>query len=54
MNTSTAALASFARFYNSNFDRRPVPTLMVTNGILNTIADLLVSHHTPPTRGNGR
>ncbi|RSH93113.1 hypothetical protein EHS25_007466 [Saitozyma podzolica] len=53
MNASTAALASFARFYNSNFDRRPVPTLMVTNGILNTIADLLAQSssiflHTDP------
>jgi protein Mpv17 len=53
MNASTAALASFARFYKSNFDRRPVPTLMVTNGILNTIADLLVSGGTPDT-GIGR
>ncbi|KAJ9108060.1 hypothetical protein QFC20_003629 [Naganishia adeliensis] len=32
-------LQNFAKFYNANFDRRPVPTLMVTNGILNTIAD---------------
>lgn len=32
-------LQAFARFYNANFDRRPVPTLMITNGVLNTIAD---------------
>jgi protein Mpv17 len=33
------ALQAFARFYNTNFDRRPVPTLMITNGLLNTLAD---------------
>ncbi|KAJ9108544.1 hypothetical protein QFC19_002260 [Naganishia cerealis] len=32
-------LQKFAKFYNGNFDRRPVPTLMITNGILNGIAD---------------
>ena len=32
-------LQAFAKFYNGNFDRRPVPTLMITNGILNSIAD---------------
>ncbi|KAK4689869.1 protein Mpv17, partial [Tremellales sp. Uapishka_1] len=36
-----AALLAFVRFYNSNFDRRPIPTLIVTNGVLNTIADVL-------------
>lgn len=42
-------LHSVARLYNTNFDRRPVATLVVTNGVLNTIADVLVSfpdtHH---------
>nr|XP_019009509.1 uncharacterized protein I206_06158 [Kwoniella pini CBS 10737]OCF48290.1 hypothetical protein I206_06158 [Kwoniella pini CBS 10737] len=38
-------LLNFARFYNSNFDRRPIPTLIITNGVLNTIADALL--HTP-------
>ena len=32
-------LQAFAKFYNGNFDRRPVPTLMITNGVLNSIAD---------------
>ncbi|KAJ9115868.1 hypothetical protein QFC22_005010 [Naganishia vaughanmartiniae] len=48
-------LQKFAKFYNSNFDARPVPTLMVTNGILNGIADIvaqssqiLLSRPTPP------
>lgn len=36
-------LRSVARLYNTNFDRRPVATLVVTNGVLNTIADVLVS-----------
>ena len=40
---ATRYLGRFARFYNGNFDRRPIPTLMVTNGILNTIADICVS-----------
>lgn len=39
-------LHSFARLYNTNFDRRPVATLVVTNGVLNTIADVLVSSRT--------
>lgn len=34
-------LHSVARLYNTNFDRRPVATLVVTNGVLNTIADVL-------------
>ncbi|OCF73374.1 hypothetical protein I204_06606 [Kwoniella mangroviensis CBS 8886] len=34
-------LLNFARYYNSNFDRRPIPTLIITNGVLNTIADAL-------------
>ena len=38
-----AALVRFARFYNHHFDRRPIPTLIVTNGVLNTLADALVS-----------
>jgi hypothetical protein len=41
-----ALLGRFAKFYNGNFDRRPIPTLMVTNGLLNTIADLCVSRKT--------
>ncbi|KAL7425294.1 hypothetical protein Q5752_000982 [Cryptotrichosporon argae] len=36
-----SALGRFARFYNTNFERRPVATLIVTNGVLNTIADVL-------------
>ncbi|XAO21957.1 hypothetical protein I312_100718 [Cryptococcus bacillisporus CA1280] len=32
---------SLGRLYNTNFDRRPVATLVVTNGVLNTIADVL-------------
>jgi hypothetical protein len=36
-------LSRFGRFYNSSFDRRPVPTLIVTNGVLYAIADGLVS-----------
>jgi hypothetical protein len=39
----TRLLRRFARYYNANFERRPTPTLMVTNGVLNTIADGLVS-----------
>lgn len=39
-------LHSVARLYNTNFDRRPVATLVVTNGVLNTIADVLVSSRT--------
>ena len=35
-------LGSFVRFYNANFERRPIPTLMITNSTLNTIADVLV------------
>ncbi|WWC92631.1 uncharacterized protein L201_007590 [Kwoniella dendrophila CBS 6074] len=34
-------LLNFARFYNSNFDRRPMPTLIITNGVLNSIADAM-------------
>jgi protein Mpv17 len=48
-------LQKFAKFYNGNFDARPVPTLMVTNGILNGIADMvaqssqiLLSRRQPP------
>ena len=37
-----ASLLRFASIYNANFDRRPIPTLIITNGILNTIADALV------------
>nr|KIR85205.1 hypothetical protein I308_04458 [Cryptococcus tetragattii IND107] len=40
-------LHSFARLYNTNFDRRPVATLVVTNGVLNTIADVLMHNPTP-------
>ncbi|WWC73853.1 uncharacterized protein I206_107825 [Kwoniella pini CBS 10737] len=39
-------LLNFARFYNSNFDRRPIPTLIITNGVLNTIADALAQTST--------
>jgi hypothetical protein len=39
----TSRLGSFVRFYNKNFDRRPIPTLMITNATLNTLADVLVS-----------
>ncbi|WVQ84796.1 hypothetical protein IAT38_006953 [Cryptococcus sp. DSM 104549] len=39
-------LLRFARFYNSNFDRRPIPTLIVTNGVLNTVADILAQTST--------
>lgn len=39
-------LGAFVRFYNSNFDRRPIPTLMITNSTLNTIADLLAQSST--------
>ncbi|CAD6565068.1 MAG: hypothetical protein TREMPRED_000794 [Tremellales sp. Tagirdzhanova-0007] len=38
---ATASLFRFASFYNVNFDRRPIPTLIITNGILNSIADAL-------------
>ncbi|OCF34394.1 hypothetical protein I316_03908 [Kwoniella heveanensis BCC8398] len=34
-------LLNFAKFYNNHFDRRPVPTLIITNGVLNSIADIL-------------
>ncbi|ODN84927.1 hypothetical protein, variant 2 [Cryptococcus amylolentus CBS 6039] len=34
-------LYSFAQFYNSNFERRPTATLIVTNGVLNSVADIL-------------
>ncbi|ADV21585.1 hypothetical protein I315_03539 [Cryptococcus gattii Ru294] len=40
-------LHSVARLYNTNFDRRPVATLVVTNGVLNTIADVLMHNPTP-------
>lgn len=40
---ASGALGRFARFYNTNFDRRPIPTLIVTNGVLYTISDVLVS-----------
>ncbi|WVR07909.1 hypothetical protein IAU60_004952 [Kwoniella sp. DSM 27419] len=40
-------LLDFAKFYNSNFDRRPIPTLIITNGVLNTLADLLLHEATP-------
>ena len=36
-------LLRFASFYNHNFDRRPIPTLVVTNGVLGSIADAIVS-----------
>ncbi|OXC68068.1 hypothetical protein AYX13_03277 [Cryptococcus neoformans] len=39
-------LHSVARLYNTNFDRRPVATLVVTNGVLNTIADVLAQYST--------
>ncbi|WVN87503.1 uncharacterized protein L203_102685 [Cryptococcus depauperatus CBS 7841] len=32
---------SFVRFYNTNFERRPTVTLVVANGVLNSIADVL-------------
>ncbi|WVQ77500.1 hypothetical protein IAR50_007186 [Cryptococcus sp. DSM 104548] len=34
-------LYSFAQFYNANFERRPTATLIVTNGVLNSVADIL-------------
>lgn len=34
-------LQKFSKFYNGNFDARPVPTLMITNGVLNGIADIV-------------
>ena len=37
-----ASLLRFAAFYNNNFARRPIPTLIVTNGVLNSIADAIV------------
>jgi hypothetical protein len=40
---ATASLLRFAKFYNSNFDRRPIPTLIITNGILSSLADTIVS-----------
>ena len=44
-----AILLRFASFYNTNFERRPIPTLIATNGILNTIADCLVRGFPPTT-----
>ncbi|WWD20441.1 hypothetical protein CI109_104917 [Kwoniella shandongensis] len=41
-----AFLTNFARFYNTNFDRRPIPTLIITNGVLNTLADALAQTST--------
>ncbi|KAG7531069.1 hypothetical protein FFLO_04563 [Filobasidium floriforme] len=32
-------IGAFAKVYTSNFERRPVPTLMITNGALNSIGD---------------
>ncbi|KAI9638728.1 uncharacterized protein MKK02DRAFT_41749 [Dioszegia hungarica] len=37
---SRVLLGRFAKFYNGEFDRRPTRTLIVTNGILNSVADL--------------
>jgi hypothetical protein len=34
-------LSQFVKFYNANFERRPIPTLMITNSTLNTLADIL-------------
>ena len=31
------------RNFDRNFDRRPVPTLMITNGALNSLGDFVVS-----------
>ncbi|WVQ77498.1 hypothetical protein IAR50_007184 [Cryptococcus sp. DSM 104548] len=41
-------LRSFARLYNTNFERRPTATLIVTNGALNGIADVFL--HKPTLR----
>ena len=49
---ATASLFRFASFYNVNFDRRPIPTLIITNGILNSIADALVRLFSPVHRGS--
>jgi hypothetical protein len=42
-NKMASRLGNFVKFYNTNFERRPIPTLMITNSTLNTIADILVS-----------
>jgi len=41
-----AALKAFGAFYNSNFDKRPVATLVITNGVLFSIADALAQAST--------
>lgn len=33
------------RLIYSNFEKRPVPTLMITNGALNSLGDLVVSKY---------
>jgi hypothetical protein len=37
----SSRLSQFVKFYNANFERRPIPTLMITNSTLNTLADIL-------------
>jgi len=37
----SSRLGQFVKFYNANFERRPIPTLMITNSTLNTLADIL-------------
>ena len=39
-------LGQFVKFYNANFERRPIPTLMITNSTLNTLADILAQTST--------
>ncbi|ORX37556.1 hypothetical protein BD324DRAFT_579243 [Kockovaella imperatae] len=39
-------VSRFAAFYNRNFEKRPVPTLIVTNGVLNSIADAMAQSST--------
>ncbi|ORY34585.1 hypothetical protein BCR39DRAFT_513490 [Naematelia encephala] len=38
---ATQAIKNFGKFYNYHFDRRPIPTLIITNGVLNSIADVI-------------
>ncbi|WVQ77499.1 hypothetical protein IAR50_007185 [Cryptococcus sp. DSM 104548] len=43
-------LHSFARLYNTNFERRPTATLIVTNGALNGLGDIFLhkpTHQSP-------
>ncbi|EIW71354.1 hypothetical protein TREMEDRAFT_67721 [Tremella mesenterica DSM 1558] len=46
-----SSLHRFVRYYNRNFDKRPIPTLIVTNGILSTVADVLTAKPPPGTPG---